>query len=146
MPSIMPPPFKLKSEGVTTEEKLQVLQQNLDTGARQGKIAIPTIEGLLCFNIADIICLKAKSNYTAISFSNHPALVASRTLKDFEELLPTDLFFRTHHSHIINLQYIKRYIRGEGGQIELENGLYVTVSRRKKKSCSKSSGIRNRSG
>ncbi|MEZ2444586.1 LytR/AlgR family response regulator transcription factor [Chitinophaga sp. RCC_12] len=115
-----------------TEEKLQVLQQNLDTGARQGKIAIPTIEGLLFFNIADIICLEAKSNYTAISFSNHPALVASRTLKDFEELLPTDLFFRTHHSHIINLQYIKRYIRGEGGQIELENGAYVTVSRRKK--------------
>ncbi|MGF6847423.1 DNA-binding LytR/AlgR family response regulator [Chitinophaga sp. W3I9] len=69
MPSIMPPPFKLKSEGVTAEEKLQVLP---------------------------------------------------------------DLFFRTHHSHIINLQYIKRYIRGEGGQIELENGVYVTVSRRKK--------------
>lgn len=115
-----------------TEEKLQVLQQNLDTGALQGKIAIPTLECLLFFNISDIVCLEAKSNYTAIHFSNHPILLASRTLKDFEDLLPTDLFFRTHHSHIINLQYIKRYIRGEGGQIELENGLYVTVSRRKK--------------
>jgi two-component system LytT family response regulator len=115
-----------------TEEKLQVLQQNLDTGSMQGKIAIPTVEGLLFFNISDIVCLEAKSNYTAINFSNHASLLASRTLKDFEELLPTDLFFRTHHSHIINLHYIKRYIRGEGGQIELENGLYVTVSRRKK--------------
>jgi two-component system LytT family response regulator len=115
-----------------TEEKLQVLQQNLDTGPLQGKIAIPTVEGLLFFNISDIICLEAKSNYTAIYFSHHPSLVASRTLKDFEELLPTDLFFRTHHSHIINLQYIKRYIRGEGGQIEMENGEYVMVSRRKK--------------
>lgn len=115
-----------------TEEKLQVLQQNLDTKPLPGKIAIPTVEGLLFFNISDIIYLEAKSNYTTIYFSNHPSLLTSRTLKDFEELLPTDLFFRPHHSHIINLHYIKRYIRGEGGQIELENGVYITVSRRKK--------------
>jgi len=115
-----------------TEEKLQVLQQNLDTKPLPGKIAIPTVEGLLFFNISDIIYLEAKSNYTAIYFANHPCLLASRTLKDFEELLPADLFFRPHHSHIINLHYIKRYIRGEGGQIELENGVYITVSRRKK--------------
>ncbi|MEI9957458.1 MAG: LytTR family DNA-binding domain-containing protein [Ferruginibacter sp.] len=41
-------------------------------------------------------------------------------------------FFRTHHSHIINLGFIKRYIKGDGGQIELQNGTYVDVSRRKK--------------
>lgn len=115
-----------------TEEKLQVLQQNLATRTQLGKIAIPTIDGLLFFNLSDIIHLEAESNYTAIHFSGHPSLLASRTLKDFEELLPADIFFRTHHSHIINLHYIKRYIKGEGGQIELENGIYVMVSRRKK--------------
>jgi len=56
----------------------------------------------------------------------------SRTLKEFEELLPNDKFFRPHNSYIINLQYIKRYIRSYGGQIELQNGTIVGVSRRKK--------------
>ena len=51
---------------------------------------------------------------------------------DFEELLPEDVFFRTHHSHLTNLNYIKRYIKGDGGQIVLQNGDYVDVSRRKK--------------
>lgn len=115
-----------------TEEKLQVLQQNLGNGVQLDKIAIPTIEGLLFFKISDIIYLEAKSNYTALHFNSHPSLLTSRTLKDFEELLPADIFFRTHHSHIINLHYVKRYIRGEGGQVELENGAHVTVSRRKK--------------
>lgn len=113
-----------------TGKMLEVLQQNL----RQPllKIAIPTLDGLLFFNIADIIHLEAQSNYTVIHFSNHPKLLASRTLKDFEDLLPTDTFFRTHHSHIINLNYIKRYIKGDGGQIEMQNGNFATVSRRKK--------------
>jgi len=47
-------------------------------------------------------------------------------------MLPANLFFRPHHSHIINLQYIKRYIKGDGGQLEMQNGNFVDVSRRKK--------------
>lgn len=115
-----------------TEKKLEVLQQNLLPKHFLDKIAIPTLEGLLFFNTADIIHLEAQSNYTIIHFANHPKLLASRTLKDFEELLPSHIFFRTHHSHIINLNYIKRYIKGDGGQIEMQNGNCVTVSRRKK--------------
>lgn len=115
-----------------TDKMLEVLQQNLQTRNTLNKIAIPTIEGLLFFNIVDIIHLEAQSNYTTIHFTNHPKLLTSRTLKDFEELLPADVFFRTHHSHIINLNYIKRYIKGDGGQIELQNGNFATVSRRKK--------------
>jgi two-component system LytT family response regulator len=115
-----------------TDKMLEVLQHNLQGRQPLNKIAIPTLEGLLFFNIADIIHLEAQSNYTVIHFNNHPKLLASRTLKDFEELLPTDTFFRTHNSHMINLNFIKRYIKGDGGQIEMQNGNYVTVSRRKK--------------
>lgn len=113
-------------------QKLEVLQQNLLGKSHLNKIAIPTLDGLLFYNTADIIHLEAQSNYTIIHFKDHPKLIASRTLKDFEELLPPDIFFRTHHSHIINLHYIKRYIKGDGGQIEMQNGNYVMVSRRKK--------------
>ncbi len=117
---------------VITEKKLAVLEQNLDSKNIFSKIAIPTLDGLLFFNIRDIIHLEASSNYTTIYFKDHPKLTASKTLKDFEELLPANIFFRTHHSHIINLNYIKRYLKGDGGQIEMQNGNYVDVARRKK--------------
>ena len=113
-------------------KKLEVLEQNLFAAASLNKIAIPTLDGLLFFNISDITYLEAHSNYTEIHFATNQKLTASRTLKEFEELLPADKFFRPHHSYIINLQYIKRYIRGDGGQIELQNGTTVSVSRKKK--------------
>ncbi len=123
-----------------TEKKLEVLDQNLHGKNAFNKIAISTLDGLLFFNTTDIIHLEANSNYTTIYFNNRPKLIASKTLKDFEELLPTDIFFRTHHSHLINLNFIKRYIKGDGGQIELQNGNYVDVSRRKKEEFLKAIG------
>jgi two-component system, LytTR family, response regulator len=118
--------------GMHTDKKLGTLQHNLLSRNAFNKIAIPTLDGLLFFDINDIIHLEASSNYTTISFNNHPKLTASKTLKEFEELLPNDIFFRTHHSHIINLNYIKRYLKGDGGRIELQNGNFADVARRKK--------------
>ncbi len=115
-----------------TEKKLETLQQNLQAKNNFNKIAIHTLQGLLFFNISDIIHLEAQSNYTVLYFANHPKLTASRTLKEFEDLLPIDTFFRPHHSHLINLNFIKKYIKGDGGQIEMQNGDYIDVSRRKK--------------
>lgn len=115
-----------------TGSRLKLLEQNLHDKLHLNKIAIPTHEGLLFFNTNDIIRLEAQSNYTAIYFLNHPKLVACHTLKEFEELLPADIFFRAHHSHIINLNHIKRYIKGDGGQIEMLNGSFVDLARRKK--------------
>jgi len=116
----------------TIGERLETLIQNYAGKHQHQKIAVPTMEGLLFFNLADIIYLQAESNYSIIHFNNHPKLVASRTLGDFADLLPSDLFYRPHHSYLINLNYIKRYIKGDGGQIEMENGHYVDVARRKK--------------
>lgn len=116
----------------STEERMETLMQNLSAKNQIHKIAVPTMEGLLFFNLSDIIYLHAESNYTTIHFKDHPRLIASRTLGDFEELLPTDIFYRPHNSYLINLNYIKRYIKGDGGQIEMQNGDYVDVSRRKK--------------
>lgn len=120
------------SQGDTLRQAA-ALQENIAHPKKQlSKLAIPTLEGLNFYNISDIIHLEANSNYTNIHFVNSKKVIASRTLKDFEELLPAETFFRPHHSHLINLQYIKRYLRGDGGQIELQNGTYVDVSRRKK--------------
>ncbi len=121
------------SETDQTKKQIELLQQNMQHSKKQlNKLAVPTLDGLLFFDINDIIHLEAQSNYTNIFFTNKPKILASKTLKEFEELLPLDIFFRVHHSYLINLNYIKRYIKGDGGQIELQNGTYVDVSRRKK--------------
>ncbi len=118
-------------QSIYTAQKLELLDQNLRKN-NFNKIAISTLEGVLFFDIGDIIRLEANSNYTVLHFTNRPKLIASKTLKEFEELLPGDIFFRTHHSHLINLNFIRKYIKGDGGQIELKNGDFVDVSRRKK--------------
>lgn len=115
-----------------TGKKLETLEQNLLTKPFLNKIAVPTQEGLLFFDINHIIRLEAQSNYTMIYFDDQPKMMASRTLKEFEEILPMDTFFRIHNSHIINLLFIKKYIRGDGGQVEMKNGDHILVSRRKK--------------
>ena len=128
-------------ENNETKKQVELLQQNMQHPKKQlNKLAIPTLEGLLFFDINDIIHLEANSNYTNIYFTNKTKITASKTLKEFEELLPEDIFFRTHHSHLINLNYIKRYIKGDGGQIELQNGSYVDVARRKKEEFLKAIG------
>ena len=120
--------------------RLETLAYNLQTALN--KIVISTVEGLLFFDIGEIIHIEAQSNYTVFSFTNRPRLTVSRTLKEFEDLLPPEQFFRTHHSHIINLQFIKRYVKGDGGQIELKNGELVDVSRKKKEEFLKLLGMR----
>jgi two-component system LytT family response regulator len=65
----------------------------------------------------------------------------SRNLKEFEDLLPGGEFIRIHHSHIINRQYVDRYIRGDGGQVVMQNGNVLDVSKRKKSDFLKIMGI-----
>ena len=60
------------------------------------------------------------------------SLLVTRLLKDFEEMLVPYRFYRVHHSHVINLAYIWKYIRGENGQVVLKNGDVIDVARRKK--------------
>ncbi len=114
-------------------KQVELMQQNIRQPKKNfNKLAIPALDGLHFFDLSSIVHLEAQSNYTIIYFSDHPKITASKTLKDFEELLPADIFFRIHNSHIINLQFIKRYIKGDGGQVELQTGSFVDVSRRKK--------------
>jgi two-component system LytT family response regulator len=116
-----------------TRQQSDILKENMQEPKHLlHKLAIPTLEGLLFFDLQEIMHLEANSNYTTIYLQNKTKITASKTLKEFEDLLPETIFFRTHHSHIINLNYIKKYIKGDGGQIELQNGTYVDVSRRKK--------------
>ena len=100
---------------------------------KQSKLlTIPTNDGLRFINIEDIIYLEASDNYSNIYLATNQKFLVSRTLKDFEELLPADVFIRIHHSSIVNKFFVEKYIRGEGGQVVMRNGNVLDVSKRKK--------------
>jgi two-component system, LytTR family, response regulator len=114
-------------------EKLDVLKRSLQENKTQdGKIAIPTSEGMEFLEIKNIIRIESSSNYSKIFLLNGHSMLVTRLLKDFEEILLPYRFYRVHHSHLINLTYIKKYIRGEGGQVVMQNGDVIDVARRKK--------------
>lgn len=116
-----------------TKKQVELLQQAIhQPGLQWNKLAIPTFEGLLFYDVAQIVHLEAASNYTHIHLLDGTKVTASKTLKEFEDVLPARLFFRTHHSYLINLSYIRRYLKGDGGQVEMQNGRCIDVARRKK--------------
>ncbi len=102
---------------------------------RSGKIerlAVPTLEGIDFFNTDDIIYCQADGNYTTLFLKNKPHKLISRNLKDFESLLMESGFCRVHHSSLINMKHIQKYVKGEGGYVILTDNHHVDISRRKK--------------
>ncbi|HEY9363768.1 MAG TPA: LytTR family DNA-binding domain-containing protein [Chitinophagaceae bacterium] len=123
----------LKAQSKQTPEKLDVLRQNLsDSRSQSDKITISTNEGVEFFEINQIIRIESSSNYSKIFFKDGKNMLVTKLLKDFEEILLPYRFFRIHNSHLINLSYIKKYIRGDGGQVVMQNNEVIDVSRRKK--------------
>jgi len=116
-----------------TRERLDILKQSLsEHKSQEDKIAVPTSEGLEFIQIKTIVHIESSSNYSKIFFTGGKNLLVTKLLKDFEDILLPYKFYRVHNSHLINLVYIKRYIRGEGGQVVMQDDTCIDVSRRKK--------------
>lgn len=130
-----------KREEKNPNQRIETLLHNLiDSKPGKNRIAIPSMEGLQFVELSDIIYLVAESNYSIIYLTNNIKLTVTRTLKDFEELLPSSLFIRIHHSYIINKDHVQKYIRGDGGRVSMSNGKELEVARRKKEEFIKSIG------
>ncbi len=99
---------------------------------QEEKISIPTNDGLEFIPIKTIVHIVSSSNYSKIFLNDGKSIFVTRLLGEFEDMLAPYNFFRVHNSHLINLSYIKKYIRGEGGQVIMQNGDVIDVSRRKK--------------
>ena len=116
-----------------TKEKIDILKASLnDKKSQDDKIAIPTSEGLDFLQIKNILHIESSSNYSKIHLQNNKTILVIRLLKDFEDMLIPYRFYRVHHSHLINLNYIQKYVRGDGGQVIMQDGTMIDVSRRKK--------------
>lgn len=100
---------------------------------RSGKIAIPSSDGLVFVSVGSIVYCEASGNYTNIHMDDSRKFIVSRTLKEYEDLLTDQDFFRIHNSYLVNLNAIKKYIRGDGGQVVMCNETTLDVSKAKKK-------------
>jgi two-component system LytT family response regulator len=117
-----------------TAERLSILSTQLQKkeSNQVQKIAVATHQGLEIIPTDSILYLEAIGNYTQIHFVNDKPLTASKTLKEFEDLLQDIGFFRIHNASLINLSFVKKYIKGDGGQIQLTNNIVLDVARRRK--------------
>lgn len=86
-------------------------------------------KGFNLIDFKDIVWLEANDNYTTLYLHNLKKIVASKTLKEFEAILPANEFFRTHRSTLINVAYIKEYSNNEGGEVILSDGTHVQISK-----------------
>ena len=108
------------------------LVTNLETVLQRKQIKLPTLTGFKIVIMDSIIYLKSDSNYTHVFMDDGTKLLVSRTLKEYELQLPKNDFCRIHHSCIINVNFIKEYIKGRGGQVVLQNDIILSVSQNKK--------------
>jgi two-component system LytT family response regulator len=97
------------------------------------KIALSTLAGLQFIHPDDIVRIEGESNYCNFFLKDKKKILLSKKLGDAEALLKDNqFFFRAHKSHIINLKYVDKYVRGEGGEIIMQDGTSITLSRSKK--------------
>ncbi len=121
------------SRNSTVTDRLQQLLQNLRNGSPENyKLALPTSDGLVFVKVNDILYCEASSNYTEIVMLDNKRYIVSRTLKEYDELLGEQNFYRIHHSYLINLNGVKKYVRGDGGYVIMSNDKSLDVSKRRK--------------
>ena len=113
------------------ESKDKSVLANTIVGHFPKKIAIHTSDGLEFINTADIIRIEADGSYSNIFLLNNKKIFSSKNLKEFQNILNKEAFFRAHHSHLINLLHVKRFLRNDG-MVEMKDGSKVSISRRNK--------------
>jgi two-component system LytT family response regulator len=95
-------------------------------------IALSASDGISFIKMSDILRVEANGRYAKFYLLNKETILVSKTLGDFEEVLSANQFFRIHDSAIINLNHIKKYIRGDGGTVVLSDNTELDVARRRK--------------
>jgi two-component system LytT family response regulator len=126
--------FEIKlSKKPTLNNIIQPEQDSMPNGNEVlKKIALPTENGYEFLKINSIIYCEASSNYCRIICVDGKEILLAKTLKNIQQLLPTDLFQRIHKSYLVNLNYIARFNRTNSLEIELQNGKKLPVSFRQK--------------
>lgn len=120
-----------RREETLQNKNLFNLVQNLK-GHNQKTITLSTSEGLEFVEVADIIKLEANGSYTLFYLKNKRKLLVSKNLKEYENLLSDCNFYRVHHSCLVNLNEVEKYVKMDGGYIVLKDGSHASISQKRK--------------
>ncbi len=113
-------------------QRLIELKSSLED-ANFKKIGLPNNNGVKFVNFSDIIMLEADGMYTKVSTTLEGEILVSKPLKFFVETLKkVKTFYRPHRSYLINLSFIKEYVKKDGGYIVMQNDKTVSISNDKK--------------
>ena len=109
-----------------------LLQQYSKPDTLPGKVNFSTQQAIHFIASENIVDCKSNSNYFTLHFTDKTKMIASQTLKEVEDVLMHYHFYRVHHSFIINLRHISRYVKNDRGSIEMTDGSQVPISRQRK--------------
>jgi two-component system LytT family response regulator len=121
-----------KTEQQKGNAHIENLLRNIKQPSSKQKIALPYREGYEFIEVNHIVYCQAEGAYTKVYLDNKKYILVSKTLGDIEELLPSDIFQRIHHSTVVNLNYVTHFVRSDGGYLKLQTGEELTVSKSKR--------------
>ncbi|TDO24374.1 LytR/AlgR family response regulator transcription factor [Pedobacter duraquae] len=113
------------------QDNLISLRQELTDRKTQKKLSLPNGQGYTMVDFSSIIHIEADSNYSIFNLSSKEKITVSKSLKEYEDILPEDQFIRIHKSSIINLNYLVEYNSRNGLEVILKDGSKIAVSRRR---------------
>lgn len=126
---------KVKEERKSDDRDVfsKVLVENLQNANKlEHKIVLPQMNGFEVIRVKEVIRIQANDNFSDFYLTDGSRKTICRTLKHYEDLLTDFNFLRIHKSHLVNLQYVKQYIKGKGGQLIMSDNSEVEVSQAKK--------------
>lgn len=124
----------IEQQALENQQLTQALNdsQEKDNNIQPDTLNIATNRGTIIIQQADIYRVEASGNYTVFYVYNQKQVMASNTMAEFEDKLNTDKFIRVHKSHIVNLRFVVKYTKGDGGSLTLQDGSEIPVSRSRK--------------
>ena len=114
------------------DKRLDVFNNHYNNPNAFTKMSISALDGIYFVNIKDIVRFEAEDNYTHIFLNSGERITASKTIKSYEDLLAPFNFYRVHKRHVINLNYMRKFVKGDGGYLIMDDEIKIEVSRRRR--------------
>lgn len=116
-------------KNVPYSEQFDILMQNIRNNSKPQRIALSTGDGMIFVNTKEVMYCQSESNYTHVQLLNGEKYLLAKSLKEFEDTLPAENFFRIHNSYLVNLNEIRKFVRGDGGYVVMNDNTQITIAR-----------------
>ena len=124
---------RFRENHLNEDVKYKLLSDSLRNNERPTKrLALHAQDKINIVNIDEIVRCESHINYTTFFFLDGTRIVVTRTLKDFDDLLSDQGFYRVHQSHLVNMKFIREFVKGDGGYLLMTDQSEVPVSVRKR--------------